>query len=215
MKKFTTLALATAMTAAMACSAFAVDSQEIPVAADGSFVLTVDTTGIFTTDEDEYARGWFQTYGAAINVTKVTAVIDGAEVDVTSYAVLDGSDSNYTLYLTPETDEASGEVKVAGYFADNTALDTVTAIKYYVTEAGGADEWYGGAIGTNDKNKGWNSVGQWSNSEEDKGNKEFILVAGAAEEPSNPAGDTTPVVYLAAVVALAGVALVASKKARA
>lgn len=217
MKKFTTLALTSALTAAMACTAFAADSKDVAVAADGSFVLTVDTTGVFTTDEDEYARGWLQTYGAAINVTKVTLVSNGAEVDVTEFAVIDGSDNNYTVYITPEYDK-DDTVKIAGYTEDRAVLEGITAINYYVTKAGtGAeDEWYGGAIGSNDANKGWNSVGQWSSSEDDRGSKEFILVAGATDpEPSNPTGDTTPVVYLAAVVALAGVALVASKKARA
>lgn len=215
MKKFTTLALTSALTAAMACTAFAVDSKDVAVAADGSFVLTVDTTGVFTTDEEEYVRGWLQTYGAAIDITKVTMVYNGEEVDITEFAVIDGTDSNYTVYITPEYND-DDTVKVAGYTEDRSILEGITAINYYVTEAGAAEDWYGGAIGSNDKNKGWNSVGQWTNSEDDRGSKEFILVAGATDsEPSSSTGDTAPVAYLAAVVALAGVALVASKKARA
>ncbi len=204
MKKFSTLAMVAALTTAMAIPAFA--SQDVAVSSDGSFSLTVDTTGVFTTDEDEYAFGWLQTYGADITVTQVTITYNGEEVDVTSYATLDGSDGNYTLRITTGDD---GE----GYFADNSTLDGVTAITYYVTAASTDfdNNWAGGAVGYNDNNNGWTSAGQWTSATDDSG-KEFYLVLS---DDASTDGDVAPVAYLAAVVALAGVALVASKKVRA
>ena len=215
-------------------SALAVDSVEVPVASDGSFVITIDTTGKFTTAENEYARTFFQTYGDAITVTKVTMVYDGAEVDITDYAVIDGSDGNYTVYINPETDAATGEVKVEGYFSDNSTLDKVTAVSYYVTKGEPADAeaaWWGGAAGTNSL-AGWLSVGQWSSSADDMGNKEMILVdapedaevtEAPAEDAETPAtdnntpatGDATSIVALAlvAVVAMGGVVVCSKKRA--
>ncbi len=213
MKKFSTLAMVAALTTAMAIPAFA--SQSVAVSSDGSFVLTVDTTGVFTTAEDEYAHAWFQTYGADITITKVTIVVGGEEVDVTSYAVLDGSDGNYTTYIL------DGDVD--SYFADSSTLDTVTAINYYVTAASTDfdNNWIGGAVGYQCVANSWYSAGQWTSSAEadDSGKEYYLSLSDASTETtddtSTTEGDTAPVAYLAAVVALAGVALVASKKVRA
>lgn len=231
--------LAIAMLAGFACAADSKDVTVSPAVAEGgSFAITFDTTGLFTTDEEEYGRAWLQTYGDAITVTKVTITYDGAEVDVTDYATLDGSDGNYTLYLTPET--KNDEVVAEGYLEDASTLDKVTSISYYVTLGAPADAeaaWWGGAIGTNNSTAGWNSFGQWTSAEDDRGSKEFILVAGSGETTDTPddttdtpddttdtpdttdstpkTGDATSIIALAlvAVAAMGGVVVSSKKRA--
>lgn len=139
---------------------------------------------------------------AALALTASFAFAANVEIDVTDYAVIDGSDGNNTLFITPETDK-EGNVTVEGYFSDSSNLDKVYAITYYIqlndystvtNDDGDLDyaAWTGGAVGTN-SSAGWNARGGQFTTAVDSG-KSYILglpgVAAADRTLGDLAADT-------------------------
>lgn len=204
MKKFTTLALATAMTAAMTCSAFAADpllsgSVSGDSARPTEEVYVVDTTSL--TDEQR-------------------ASIASAEFSFTVSSNFLNGGGGYNTNGTDWTQPAGYEFKAA---EDDGSLGSgnvyTMPIENYALGEDGSDSLQVQMWWLNINPDGSDATATLDSVVLKDADGNVLLsvgdVATPDPEPSIPAGDTAPVAYLAAVVALAGVALVASKKARA
>ncbi len=236
-KFFKGLVVALAATFALGCASAA---TTVETTSDYTFDLTMDTTGAFTADDDEYARAFLQSYGADISILKVSMVVDGKTVDVTDFAVIDGTDGNNTLYINSEKNKDES-IKVQGYSDDAAVYSKVTSVTYTIKLVAEwtDDAWFGGAIGTNSK-AGWNAFGgQWTSAAEaDDAGKMFYIVKGTADAPAADApatdapstdapaadsktddnkatGDATSVAVLAviALAAMSGAVVVSKKRA--
>jgi hypothetical protein len=201
MKKFTTLALATAMTAAMACTAFAgvkdttVENSSID---NGGFYYDLVAAGYdpstvtgavitFTLDDSDGFGGGYMMCGSACSWVQKDGEWDWGNPDSEKpvLAVPTGNAGEYTLTV----DFSSSDVGFGSVDGDD----------YYAKIC--VQQWWG-----NEMTVTGVQVITTGDSTED---------TTPTEDTSNPDGDVAPVAYLAAVVALAGVALVASKKVRA
>lgn len=192
MKKFTTLALATAMTAALACTAFADDALLTKTGNDSSAEkYVVDFSGL---SEDQVA-----------SITKIVAdiTVDSEFCNGTIGANVDGAWAS--MNPQGEINGASGQFvwepggSLVAYDDDGNFAPYAEVQLWWVNPIYDEDG--------NETGAGTATVTAVTLYDAD-GN-----VVGGGD--SAPTGDTAPVAYLAAVVALAGVALVASKKARA
>ncbi len=236
-KFFKGLVVALAATFALGCASAAT----VETSSDNIFDLTLDTTGAFTDAEDEYCRTYLQSYGKTIEIQKVSMVVDGKTVDVTDFAVIDGTDGNNTLYINSEKNKDES-IKVQGYSDDPAVFSKVTSVTYTIkfVDEWTEENWFGGAIGTNSK-AGWGTFGgQWTTStEEEDPEKMFYIVKGTADAPATddntgaaddktdaPAadnktdnnketGDATSVAVLAviALAAMSGAVVVSKKRA--
>lgn len=210
MKKFGTLALATALTAALACTAFADDALLTKTGnTSGAEKYEVDLSGL-TEDQLE------SVVQAVADVT-----VDSGYCNGTIGANLGGDWSS----MNPQG-EVSGDGETSGQFVwdldgslvsyddDGNLAPYMEVQLWWVNpfyDEDGAESGEGTATVT--------AVTLYDAS----GNVVLSTSTGAATDDttddasdgSTDSGDTAPVAYLAAVVALAGVALVASKKARA
>jgi hypothetical protein len=231
MKKFTTLALATAMTAAMACTAFAdstisgftADTGDWASSfADGDFIdantftkdTALDVTVNYTLDTSkEYwllapaqANGWakLNANGYISNIAlkdESTQQDDGTWVDASGNAV-------------------SGVMQSDGFIvlgAGSTSVSfTISADGVNALISGAADDFDGllfQIYGVEVTSVTLSQDGVKLNSK--VGTEEEETPAPAEDNSGANDGDVAPVAYLAAVVALAGAAMVASKKVRA
>jgi hypothetical protein len=204
MKKFTTLALATAMTAAMACTAFAGNSIQ-----STSSIGTANDDGSFTVDF--VAAGIDATTVTGVTLTLTVDDSDGFGGGIMFNGTACGWDQSEDYYwgdadaakaLVATSTGNAGEYTVTfavpdGEFGDMTAEDAYAQIC--------VQQWWGNDVTIT-------NVSVETSGSSDAGADDG---AGAGADAGAAAGDVAPVAYLAAVVALAGVALVASKKVRA
>ncbi len=192
MKKFTTLALVGALTAAMAVPAFADGTV------DGT--ITYDVSNGWFDSSDEWAQVWLQCWGGTLTVNSAYVTLtDGTTVEA-------AYDDSYTIILIGTDDDGNNNAVVDDY---TTVASVTYVVSYDETEYNDENTWIGGGIGVNSDSTGWASV-EWGKASGEKPIAIEDYVGTASTD-----GDVTPVAYLAAVVALAGVALVASKKVRA
>ncbi len=199
MKKFTTLALATAMTAAMACTAFGADPLRTGTVSGESANPNVDPYIVDTTSLTDEQR-------SSIAVAEFTFTV--------SSDFLNGG-GGYNANGTDWTQDAGYEFKTDDASAVGTQVYSMP-IENYALGEDGTDSlqvqmwWLNVNPDGSDATATLDSVVL-----KDADGNVLLSYGAAAESDANDTGDVAPVAYLAAVVALAGVALVASKKARA
>jgi len=165
MKKFTTLALAGAMAAAMSCSAFADTQAALTFSNDvnkdkteGVSLYTIDATG----------------YEKAVITFDFTDTYGGGGMGFNTVATGDWANCNE---FSNEAETMTYKINVADIKADEETGKQTFQVQCW---------WVGETPFT----------------------AQLTLVGGEAA----PSGDVAPVAYLAAIVAVAGIAMVASKK---
>ncbi len=197
MKKFGTLALATALTAALACTAFADDALLTKTGNDSSAEKYEVDLSSLTEEQLE-------------SVTQAVAdvTVDSGYCNGTIGANLGGAWSS----MNPQG-EVSGDGETSGQFVwdiDGSLVsydDDGNLAPYMEVQL-----WWVNPMYDEDGNEGDAGTATLTAvTLYDADGNVVLSVGGSAAETS----DTAPVAYLAAVVALAGVALVASKKVRA